>query len=287
MTARIGLVFGIIMITILNVTYLVNAVQRNRPTSVLEQRQREIQQIPVTPPPAPDQKPPLLIQEINQRNALIQSYSCDDIEVKIWQKGLRFRLTGTIAYQKSPNFRMEIESRFGKELDLGSNDKVFWYWSRRDKQPGLYYAAYEDYQKTRLKTPFNPIFMRQSLGLEEIQVNNTKIVESDKDMVVTEQRFNSIGQPVLFAIFIDKENKRVSGVMITDMNNKPLASAEIQAYQDGLPSQILYMWYEEDKALQLILKSPRCNSQIPPERWALPSYTPTVNMAEELVRLER
>jgi hypothetical protein len=252
------------------------------PPSVIAEKQRIVHQNP-SPPIA---EMPAVLKEVNQRNSAIRTYVVRNISIKLWERGLKFNLTGSLCYEKTTNFRMVFESRFGTELDLGSNDKVFWYWSRRDKRPGVYYVAYEDYQHTRLKTPFNPIFLRQSLGLDELTVNDAlKILESEQDLVVVYPRKNSMGDTVLYSVFIDKINKRISGVIITDEENTPLASAEIQEYDaSGFPLQILYMWYEEGKAVQFRFENAETNVSIPASRWTMPSYTPQINMADELTQ---
>lgn len=115
---------------------------------------------------------PCEVNAVNFRNETIKSFSCSDMEVKLWEGGMRIRLQGSLYYEKPKGFRMRINSVFGEEVDLGSNDDVFWYWSRRNKRKGLYYAHHEDFQKTRLKTPFNPLFIRASLGLDLIHFEN-------------------------------------------------------------------------------------------------------------------
>jgi hypothetical protein len=279
--ARLILIGTTIILAIMTV---VGFTIKSQPKSTITQRM--IRPIPIQVEPIqPIIEIPTVIQEINLKNSQISTFSCDNVYVKAWEKGMRFHLTGKLNYQKATNFRTKLESRFGTELEMGSNDKVFWYWSKRDKHPGLYYAIYEDYHKTRLKTPFNPIFMRQSLGLDEITISDSsQVLESESDIVIIYERKNSIGSPILFSIFVDKASKNINGVMITDTSKKPLASAEVQEYTaSGLPSQILYMWYEENKAVQFTFENPRINVEISAEKWALPDRAPRIDMAEELV----
>jgi outer membrane lipoprotein-sorting protein len=270
------------LISILTVLmFIVSYWKFSEPTSTLIQRQEVIQESPI---PSVQEVPPIL-KEINQRNAAIRTYTSKDVSIKLWERGMKVNLSGRLYYEKPTSFRTIFESRFGTELDLGSNDKIFWYWSTRDKRPGVYYANYEDYQKTRLKTPFNPIFLRQSLGLDELTVNDaSKILESEQDLSIVYPRKSSMGDTVFYSVFIDKVQKRVTGLIITSADNKPLASAEIQEYDvNGLPLQILYMWYEEDKAVEFRFEKSEINAPISASQWAMPSYTPQINMANEFV----
>lgn len=94
-----------------------------------------------------------------------------------------------------------------------------------------------------------------------------------------------MGDPILYSVFVDKASKRVTGLIITDVQNKPLASAEIQTYDEaGLPLQILYMWYEEDKAAQFRFEGSEVNAPISKLQWVMPAHTPQINMADELAR---
>ena len=222
-----------------------------------------------------------VVLAINERNRAITSFSCDKITVRTWERGMRFRLSGTIQYEKLDRFRMIIQSVFGSEVDLGSNDDMFWYWSRRDPHPGMYWAKHEDYHKTRLKTPFNPLFMRDSLALNEIELSEAEFGENDESVVVWYDRINALGQPIIYTVFIDKLTEQIQGILITDPTGKALAVAEVQRREDGLPSQILYTWYEENRMLGLEFSNPTVNNNISELAWMPPDYQPRINMAEE------
>lgn len=270
------LVSALILTTILtSVTIWVKLFDPQPTTRLIVIHQEEPEEIP------PSTKIPDIIQEINDRKSQIHSMVCEDIRVKIWQGGMRFRLFADLFYEKPLNFRMRIESNFGNELDLGANEEIFWYWSRRNKYPGLYYACYEDYHKTRLKTPFSPIFIRQTLGLEEIDMEGAKLLDTSTDLIVVHERTNSMGNPVLYSTFIDKSTRRIDGFMVTHIDGKPIASVEIRKWHNDLPAEILYVWHEEDRALLLEIKRPRANVEISESSWTPPNYRPRINMAEE------
>ena len=226
-------------------------------------------------PPLPD-----LVVQINNRNRSIQSFSCESMTIKTWERGIKFRLKGELQYEKDRNFRMVLRSVFGDELDLGSNDDVFWYWSRRDKEPGLYWAKHEDYNKTRLKTPFNPMFMRDTLGLNELP-EGARIIDGEDTLLLVYQKTNSLSQPILYTVIVDKQSQMVNGLLITDLAGQPLAAAEIRQYQNGLPIQILYNWYEESKILLLELQNPTINRHISSRYWEPPNQSPRIDMAKD------
>lgn len=168
----------------------------------------------------------------------------------------------------------------GPESDLGSNEDKFWYWSRRDRHPGLYYANHEDYYKTRLKTPFNPVFMRESLGLDEIDLTDAKITKDGNETIVTKMKLSATGKKVLWSAFIDDHTKRMNHMVIADLDGKMLASCEVE-YVDSLPSRITYNWHEEHRSLILEFKRVKMNLAIDPRNWQIPDYQPKIDMGRE------
>ena len=110
------------------------------------------------------QKANPIIEAINLKNSKIKTFYCDDIKIKAIKK-LTVNLKGKIYFEKDKNFRMFTSSILGKESDIGSNDNQFWFWSRKMNPPALHYAKYEDIYKTRLKTPFHPIWTIECLGI--------------------------------------------------------------------------------------------------------------------------
>lgn len=228
-------------------------------------------------------KMPQLVAEINEKNKAIRSIWCDSVSLKSWERGFQFRLNGTIQYEKPNRFRMRVSSLFSEELDLGSNDEIFWYWSRRDKKPGVYWAYYPDFPKTRLKTPFSPIFMRTSFGLDEIDTKTVFKVEEDVDSIfLFQQQMNGSNKPIICCTYINKLHRQITGFLITDVQGNNLASCEVQEFgTNGLPFRILYDWKEENRTLLVELTNLRVNYAIDPKNWEPPNRSPKINMANE------
>jgi hypothetical protein len=247
------------------------------PTDAVVRKRDEFSKLP---PPVPAAELPPLVQEVNRRNAAITSMACDDVEMRVWLRGHRYRLTGEIYYEKPKNFRMEISSVLGKEVDVGANAEAFWYWSRRDPEPGLHWAAHADLSKTRLKTPFNPAFLRATLGLEVFPSENVRVAERGTDLMLTYPRVGANGEALLFSVFLDKQQRRVSGYVVTDATGAAVAACEIQAYSGLLPSKILYNWCAEGRVMLMTLPNARANAAIPAGVWRMPNYTPKINMAD-------
>jgi ADP-heptose:LPS heptosyltransferase len=247
---------------------------------------RPIAQIqPIVPPTPPQivEEPPktnLIIDEFNQVNSQITSFSSSQMIVKVWENDMRIKISGSMYYEKPKCFRFLVWTGVGRETDIGSNDEIFWYWSRRDRHPGLYYANYDDYTKTRLKTPFNPVFMRESLGLEQIDPKNAKIVDSEKHVMITWQKINASNNKILYSMFINKATKRMDGIVVSDLDGKTLASCEI-TYEGLLPKKILYDWQEEQRSLTIEFSDVEVNLSLDKKIWQMPRYLPRIDMGKE------
>jgi hypothetical protein len=216
---------------------------------------------------------PPLIQEINEKIATIRTLDCAQVELKIWKENHRLRLKGSLICSRPNLFRLEVSSLLGKELDLGSNEKAFWYWSKRDRDPGLHFSTHENFTKTRLKTPFNPLFIRSTLGIEELK-EGCQVRETEKDYVLTYPRVGGSGEPLNFSVFVSKEKKQVEGYLVTTAGGKTVVLCEIQQYSGDVPSQILYSWLEENSVMLITMERITVNGVIDPTRWALPNYSP-------------
>jgi hypothetical protein len=246
--------------------------QSINPVPTIEINVNELKPVETIPP---------IIDQINGKNQKINSLICKKTTFYTTRSGMTVKLTGEVAYDKDLNFRMLIKSVFGLELDLGSNKEYFWYWSRRDKHPSLYFAKHEDFEKTRLKTPFDPIFIKSSLGIDVVDVTNAIFAETEKDLLVTCNKRNSIGDTIHQSIMMDKYSQRIKGYFLTDIQNKPIALVEIKKSSDIIPLEVLYVWFEEDCKLLVCLEHPLINTEISTDYWEIPNIQPKINMAED------
>ncbi len=216
-----------------------------------------------------------IIIDLNNKLSKIKSLYSEHVTIKI--KG--FNVSAVLAYEKNKNFRMRATSIFGLETDVGSNDDVFWFWSKRVKPVALYYAPNEKISKTSLKTPFNPIFIRESLGLEEVKCNGFSKV--DDYLWATCDYTDTIGRNLIKKILIDTKNLRIIGCYIYS-GNKLLVSSEITEFSADTPVLIKVNWYEENESMTISINHGEINSNIDKSYWNMPRFRNTVNMIKEL-----
>lgn len=157
----------------------------------------------------------------------------------------RFKTNGFLLYEKDKNFRMIQKSFLGTELDMGSNNDHFWFWSKRMKPNHLYYSKHENAMNTGLRTPFNPIWIMEILSLSA-----EGMVYTYKDQVaVIKEEINTEGRLVKNIKLIDVLNKRIIGYYVYE-GDKILVSAEVKGFHKHkntyIPSKIETIWFEED-----------------------------------------
>ncbi|NLX96775.1 MAG: hypothetical protein GXY83_11410 [Rhodopirellula sp.] len=126
-------------------------------------------------PPAPVLPPtPTLeqiIQTVNANSSQIQSLSTSDATLS----GPQFpTLRASVAFERPRRLRLRAETALtGPELDLGSNDEVFWFWIRRSHPPVVYYCRHEqfDISPARSMFPVRPEWLIESLGIDALDPN--------------------------------------------------------------------------------------------------------------------
>ncbi|MHB0955137.1 MAG: hypothetical protein ACYC0X_02035 [Pirellulaceae bacterium] len=78
-------------------------------------------------------------------------------------------LRANLAYEQPRNFRLlaQLSQFTGRELDMGSNDELFWFWIRRDSQPSVYYARHAHFAASPARDliPIEPNRLIDTLGL--------------------------------------------------------------------------------------------------------------------------
>jgi hypothetical protein len=78
-------------------------------------------------------------------------------------------LRANLAYEQPQNFRLlaQLSQFTGRELDIGSNAELFWFWIRRDTQPSVYFARHDAFAGSPIRDliPIEPHRLIDTLGL--------------------------------------------------------------------------------------------------------------------------
>lgn len=238
--------------------FLIKSFQSPQPEPLLEPLYAEL--LPII-----DANKPQESYFINNRTAGISSVSAD-IFAKL--NNIPFKFKGYLVYQKPKHFKMVLTSFVGKEVELGSNDSIFWFYSRRIDPPYLYYAPYQKADKTRLKSLFHPVWLMESLCLNPI---SQPIKKTQNYGELLERKETAEGM-LLKKTLIDLQKDTILGHYLYK-NNTLIASSEIEKYDSNcIPLSIKYIWYEEKQTLCIYLHNIIINKNVPSEVWSIPSH---------------
>jgi len=82
-------------------------------------------------------------------------------------------LNADIVLERPRRFRMKatFTSMTGTEMDLGSNDDLFWVWIKRQQPPGIYYARHDEFANSPVRklAPVEPDWLINALGVVEFK----------------------------------------------------------------------------------------------------------------------
>jgi len=214
-----------------------------------------------------------IIEAINTRNASINSVSCN-VDIRATHQ-FTVKLTAVIRHEKKLRFRMQTNSVLGRESDIGSNDTHFWFWSKRMDPPYLFFGRHENLMKSRLRTPFNPEWLVELLGVGDINYQNAFVVRNGKLVAILQPKTSTNGEQITKVTLIDPERMVVVGHYLYDSADKLIASAEVESLLTTntghiVPRKLKMIWHEEGVLVEWTLRDIRINAPQSPSSWQMP-----------------
>ncbi len=111
-----------------------------------------------------------IVAAVNQNSARIQSLSVTGAAITVQDMlGLPI-LSGNIAAERPGRFRLTAGTTFGQELDLGSNDELFWLWVKRNQPPAVYFCRHDRFANSAIRQvmPIEPSWLLAALGIVDL-----------------------------------------------------------------------------------------------------------------------
>jgi hypothetical protein len=112
-----------------------------------------------------------IIAAVNQNSSRIQSLTVTGCTITIPDvMGLPL-LNGNIAAERPGRFRLTAGTAVtGQEMDLGSNDELFWLWVRRNQPPAVYFCRHAQFANSAIRQfmPVEPSWLLAALGMVDI-----------------------------------------------------------------------------------------------------------------------
>ncbi|MFV1964658.1 MAG: hypothetical protein ACC628_04495 [Pirellulaceae bacterium] len=114
-----------------------------------------------------------VIYAVNANTSRVRSLQSDSASIS--SQGLP-SLRANLAMEVPRRFRLR-GSFLGPELDVGSNDEVFWMWAKSSENPGIFYARHEPSRTANARhiLPVEPEWLLEAFGL--VHLDPTQIYE--------------------------------------------------------------------------------------------------------------
>ncbi|HEY1785751.1 MAG TPA: hypothetical protein VGG30_09395, partial [Pirellulales bacterium] len=115
-------------------------------------------------PPGPNLEQ--VMNVVNSNSGQVQSLFTSQASVTI--PGAPTALRTLVAYQRDRRLRLRADTALsGTEIDLGSNDELFWFWVKRNQPPALYFCRHEQFAASaaRQMLPVEPTWLPRALGV--------------------------------------------------------------------------------------------------------------------------
>jgi len=245
--------------------------------------------LPAGPTPPTIQQ---VIDVVNRNNGRIQSFSAENATATIPHYP---SLRASAAYQRTDSLR---PGRFrlcagygltGQEIDLGSNDELFWFWVRREEPPALYFCRHDQYasSEARMSMPIQPDWLIEAMG---IGVLDPGLVYEGPDWLPNDRwRIRTIRNtpegPVTKVIVLDGAQGWILEQHLSDAQGRLMASAFTSKHrQDPLsgltmPTVVQVNCPRAKFSMQLDLGNAEINpsrlASNPGQLWTMPSYPNT------------
>lgn len=226
---------------------------------------------PVVLPRVLNENPPLedIKRVVNANTARVQSMVCND--AKVSSPLLPISPQANIALVRPLKFRMQVATGLtGTEVDIGSNDEIFWFWFRREQPPYLYYCRHDQYAQSAAKQlmPVEPRFLVEAFGLvtfETYEQHQGPFPVGSGRLEIRTIRATQLGT-ITKVTRVHEESGAVLEQHIYDSNAKLLASAITSNHQIDqasgaiIPRQIELSWPDAQMNVKVYLNTLQVNT---------------------------
>lgn len=233
-----------------------------------------------------------VVQHVNRNVDKIQGWRASS--VKIRAQSVPIPLNGMLYVERDRRVRLEV-SALTKELDLGSNDDLFWLWMkpRGPQPPAIFYAKHEnmDVARQHLPIPFDPSWLMEALGVTPLSSENVQL-EGEPGVAAIRLVSTHVmpdGVNVKKVVVVNACHGFVMEHSTYDPEGRPLVRALLQDYRRDqasgavLPHYVKLDWPQAEMSLAMDLGHVEVNpTAIPAGVWKMPQIpdTPLVNLGD-------
>lgn len=239
------------------------------------------------PPQLPPKLPPeptlaQVVEVVNANNGRIASFSTQN--ASLTSPGMGPTLRANLVVQRPRFVRMRADFMSSPELDLGSNEQGFWFWTKRSEPPAVYWCRHEDYATSpaRELIPIEPLWLLDAVGLAVLDVGalHHGPIRLPGNRLQIETDFSSAEGPQRRVMVIDAAQGWVLEQRLHTAQGMLTAASNTGNYQQDyltglwMPRTVHVQVPTAKLAFRLELGQVRINqvSGDPAELWSVPRY---------------
>jgi hypothetical protein len=226
-----------------------------------------------------------ILAAVNQNAARVQSISCTGATITV-PDTMGPTLSGNIAAERPGRFRLTAGTALtGQEIDLGSNDELFWMWAKRNDPPAVYICRHDQFANSAIRQimPVEPSWLLAALGMMEIDpatVFDGPLPRADGTVEIRSWLPSSMGTLSRVTV-IDARRAWVVEQYVYDQSGTTLlasAVAESHRYypvqQVSLPDRVSIRLPASNIALKIDLGNVAINQlpADPRQLWTMPTF---------------
>ncbi len=239
---------------------------------------------------------------VNQNSAKVVSLQSNS--ARISASGMPVSLNANLALRRDRRFRLKADTALsGTEVDLGSNDQLFWVWIRRGDPKALYFCEHSKFHQSAAQSilPVQPEWLIEAFGLTSLDPNVNYIGPEPvgKNRLRISRVFQTPRGLMTKATVLDARYGDVLEQHLYDGNQQLVASAltsdhtkyVLQDQQEVyLPHNVQLVFPQTNMTLTIDVSSYELN-KIGPDAglalWELPDIPgyPLVNLADPKLQL--
>ena len=219
-----------------------------------------------------------LVKYLNENAKKIepgQAINCTNLTIDINADGNTIGVSSMMVCQTPRNFRMSGVVASNPVVEVGSNNKEFWFWIRENKPPYLYHCSYDDLARgVKVPFPFQPDMVLNALGLaqydpsKEYKMQFVDDKRGHKSIELTENALSLQRTPIQKVTVFDSQaaqfpRPQVLAHIVKDEQGKVICVANIRSTQrvgaNGviLPKEITFNWPDQKLQMKMRLENPR------------------------------
>ena len=188
--------------------------------------------------------PPTLdevIRQINVNSASIHQLQGQSATLRI--PGLP-TLRTEIALERPQRFRLRADHMLtGSEVDLGSNEDLFWIWVRQADPPAVYFAQNQQYYSSAARQilPVEPTWLISALGVVELDPmgQHSGPTSAGPGQLAVTSRIETPGGPLQRVLILHDTQGTVLEQHLYDAQQRRLASSYTSQHQQDPHSGVI------------------------------------------------